>query len=206
MKIIFNIIVCIYLFSSFSFAQDKDSGIDDNWEFNVESNFYFQDPFFILPVLKADYNRIHLEARYNYEELKTFSAWAGYNFSGGENFEYEIIPMAGFITGRIKGFAPGLRLTLGYSGFEFSSESEYVFDSESKENNYYYNFTDLSFSPADWLYFGLSLQRTRVYNTELEYQPGVLAGVSYENLDMTVYFFAPEDEDKYFLMSLSAGF
>lgn len=208
MKIILTILAGIGFLNctSDSFPQSNESGEKDRWKFNAEANFYFTDPFFISPVIQISKNRLHLEARYSYEELETFSGWAGYKFSGGKDFEYEIIPMAGLIAGRIKGFAPGLEFTLGYSGFELSSESEYVFDSEDSESNFFYNFSDLSYSPADWLYFGLSLQRTKVINTDVEFQPGVMAGGSYKNLGMTVYFFAPEDEDKYFLLSLGAEF
>ncbi|WP_410961830.1 hypothetical protein, partial [Salmonella sp. SAL4359] len=67
------------------FAQGPPASDSVDWEFNADVNFYFiPDDFFVLPVFKADKNRLHLEARYNYEDRETFSAWAGYNFSGGK--------------------------------------------------------------------------------------------------------------------------
>lgn len=199
-------LVLLMIYSSISSAQNDNSSEKENWEFGAEANFYFTDPFFVLPVIQAGKSWLHFEARYSYEELETFSGWAGYKFSGGKDFEYEIIPMAGFIAGRIKGFAPGLRFTLGYSGFELSGESEYVFDSEDKESNFFYSFSDLSYSPADWCYFGLSLQRTRIINTDAEFQPGVMAGGSYKNLGMTIYYFMPEEDDKYFILTTGIEF
>lgn len=95
-------IVClgITLYSSVIFGQSKDITAQDNWKFNLEGDFYFTDPFFVLPLITADKDWVHLEARYNYEELKTFSGWLGYNFSGGNKFEYNITPMAGFMLGQ----------------------------------------------------------------------------------------------------------
>ncbi|MBV6477940.1 MAG: hypothetical protein HGGPFJEG_00685 [Ignavibacteria bacterium] len=202
---IFSIIFSLII-TAVSFSQPFKTDALKKWEINTEANFYFTDPFFISPVITADINRLHLELRYSYEELETFSGWTGFNFIGGKDFYYEITPMAGFITGRLKGIAPGLRLTLGYSGIEFSSESEYVFDTEDNESNYFYNFSDLSYSPAEWIYFGFSFQRTKVINTDSDFQPGIMAGVSYKNLDITGYFFMPEEEDKYFILNMSCEF
>lgn len=139
-------------------AQEADSLA---WEFNTDASLYFiPDDFFILPVFRADKNKLHLEARYNYEDRETFSAWAGYNFKGGRKLEYIITPMIGGVVGRTSGLAPGVEMTFTFKGFELYSESEYMFDFESE--NYFYNWSDLTYSPLDWLWFGISGQRTRV--------------------------------------------
>ena len=41
---------------------------------------------YVQPTITADRGRLHLEARYNYEDLDTGSAWIGYNFSFGRDF------------------------------------------------------------------------------------------------------------------------
>lgn len=206
MRISFIIYLGITLYSSIIFGQNIDTTAAENWKFNLEGDFYFTDPFFVLPLITADKDWVHIEARYNYEELKTFSGWLGYNFSGGKKFEYNIVPMGGFVLGRITGFAPGLELGFNFWNLEFSSQSEYVFDTEDSENNFYYNWTDLSYSPLNWLYFGLSAQRTKAYRTDLDIQRGMFAGVSYNILDMSGYYFNPGTEDSFFLLSLSTGF
>lgn len=202
-----NIILCtcilINLCASFSVAQNSESADADSWNVSAEGDFNFTDPFFILPIVTADKNKLHLEARYNYEELKTFSGWIGYNFSGGKEFQSKITPMGGFLLGRITGFAPGLEIQLEYSGFEFYSESEFVFDTEDKENNFYYNWTDLTYSPADWLFFGFSAQRTKAYETDLDIQRGFLIGGSLANLELSGYCFNPGTDDLYFLIAAS---
>ncbi len=191
---------------SMSYCQENSSDSSE-WLFNTDVNFYFiPDDFFILPVLRADKNNLHLEARYNYEDFKTFSAWIGYNFSGGNNLEYIVTPMIGGIVGNTDGIAPGLELTFEYKNFELYSESEYLFDMKEKENNFFYNWTDLTYSPNDNLWFGISGQRTRLYKTDLEIQRGVFAGLSIKEFELTTYLYNLFFDDPFLLVTLSKDF
>jgi len=200
------ILYLIIFFSSFIYSQEEDSLSNSDWNFNVETDIYFTNPFVILPIITADRNKLHLEARYNYEDLKTFSGWLGYNFYGGEEFEYFITPMVGAAVGRTDGIAPGLELTLDYSSFELYSESEYLFDFESKENNFFYSWTDLTYSPLDWLWFGISGQLTKVYQTEIESDRGVLIGGTYKSWQLNGYFYNLFSDDSFVMVALSAEF
>ena len=119
-------------------AQEGSASNPRVWEFNAAANFYFiPDDFFVLPVFLADKNKLHFEARYNYEDRETFSGWVGYNFVGGNNFEYTITPMIGGVVGLSDGVAPGIEITLSYKGFELYSEAENYFDFESSENDFF---------------------------------------------------------------------
>lgn len=206
MKILF--IICILeIYTCDSLLAQKSSGDNPGkWKFGTEANFYFTDPFLIMPVLTAEKNNWHFETRYNYEDIKTFSLWSGYKFSGGKKFTYEILPMAGLLAGRINGIAPGLNLDLSYLGFEFFGMSEYVFDLDDSENNYYYSWIDLSYSPLDWLWFGVSGQRTKVRNTSADLEHGLLLGVAIKNFEMNAYYYNPGTDDKYFILTLSVNF
>jgi hypothetical protein len=174
---------------------------------NFSGNFYLiPGDFFILPVYKGDLDWFHLEMRYNYEERHAFSVWYGCNFSGGGKFRYIITPMVGGIIGNLNGVAPGLEITFGFYGFEFYSESEYVFNLDSKENNFYYNWTDFSYSPLDWMWFGVSIQRTRLYQTNLDIQRGLLIGGGYKWIGLNGYLYNLGWDDPYFILSLSLDF
>jgi len=180
---------------------------DPTWEFGSDLNFYFiPDDFFVLPVFKADKNKLHLEARYNYEDRNTFSGWVGYNFSGGKKLEFIITPMLGGIVGNSNGIAPGLEFTLNYKKFELYSESEYLFDVETKENNFYYNWADFTYAPTDWLWFGISGQRTRLYKTDLDIQRGLLVGGGIKNWEFNGYLYNLGFDDPFFLLTVSLGF
>ncbi|MBE0571063.1 MAG: hypothetical protein IH618_05910 [Ignavibacteriaceae bacterium] len=190
-------------FSSFNFAQEEDTLETSEWKLSVETDLYFTDPFVFLPIFIADKGNLHLEARYNYEDLKTFSGWVGYNFFGGEEFEYFVTPMIGVAVGRTDGIAPGLEFTLGYAGFELYSESEYLFDFASSEYNFFYSWTDLTYSPLDWLWFGISGQITKVIESELETDRGLILGCFYKNFEITGYFYNAFTNDDFFMLALS---
>jgi hypothetical protein len=189
------------------FAQQESSSDSAGWEFSADANLYFiPDDFFILPVFRADKNKLHLEARYNYEDRETFSAWVGYNFSGGNKLEYTITPMVGGVVGLSDGIAPGLEITLGLKRFELYVESEYFFDIEATENNFFYNWTDLTYSATDWLWFGLSAQRTRLYQTDLDIQRGLLIGGGLGQWELTSYLYNVGFDDPFVLVTLSFAF
>lgn len=182
----------------------QDSTARPQWSHELNTGFYFiPDDFFVLPVYQANNGWLHLEARYNYEDRKTFSAWFGYNFSGGSKFRYTITPMAGGIAGNTCGIAPGLELTFDFCGFELYSESEYVFDLQGKEGDFYYNWTDFSWSPLEWLWFGLSIQRTKLYETDLDIQRGLLLGGGYRWFGLSGYLYNLGFDDPYFILVLS---
>ena len=64
---------------------------------HASANYYFLDDEsdYIQPTVFADRGRLHVEARYNYEDRETGSLWAGYNLTGGEAVTFEFTPMIG---------------------------------------------------------------------------------------------------------------
>ena len=202
----FKLIILMFI-CSLAYAQEEDSLANSGWYHNFYPSFYiFRDGFFVLPIYQANKDWIHLEARYNYEDMNTFSAWFGYNFTGGKKFEYAITPMAGGIAGNTFGIAPGLKLTFSYFGFELYTESEYLFDLQDKEGNFFYVWTDFTYSPLEWLWFGLSGQRTRLYDTDLEVERGLLLGGGYRWFGLTGYLYNLGFDDPYVIIILSLSF
>lgn len=201
-------VCCLYVIfilnQSLVLAQEEQAK-ESEWDFSADVNFYFiPDEFFLLPVFKADKNKLHLEARYNYEELETFSLWIGYNISGGGEFEYQVTPMIGGVAGIANGIAPGLEMTFNYKRFELYTESEYMFDTEIE--NFFYNWSDLTYSPTDWLWFGISGQRTRVYQNELEIQRGLIVGGGLKNWELSTYLYNIGKDDTFVLVTVSGNF
>jgi hypothetical protein len=208
MLVMKNLFLTLLMIATCTFTHaQEDSTPEKAWNFNPEVNFYFmQDDFFMLPIIKADKNKLHLETRYNYEDRETFSAWAGYNFTGGNNLEYTITPMLGAIIGSSNGFAPGLEFTFTYKSFELYTEAEYLFDTDSGENNFYYQWSEITWSPKDWLWVGISGQRTRLYQTNLEIQRALLIGGGYKDIELTGYVYNLGFDDPFIQITLSASF
>lgn len=205
MKKITNCLLMLFTFVYGTTLAQTEEPTPQTWEFSTDANFYLiPDDFILLPVFRADKNKLHLEARYNYEDIETFSAWAGYNFSGGKKIEYTITPMAGGVVGLSNGIAPGLEFTFTLNKFELYNESEYFIDMEY-DNHFVYSWMDFTYSPTDWLWLGISGQRTRLYQTDLEIQRGLLIGGAYKSLELSTYLYNPGN-DPFVILTLSATF
>jgi hypothetical protein len=169
------------------------------WEYNLTVDGYIipDGTSYVDPVFTADHNWLHLEARYNYENLHTGSLWAGYNFSwgdvdSGDKWEFDLTPIIGGVFGRTNGIAPGLEVSLNYrKKLEFSIENEYVFDTTSKSGNFYYAWPQLTYSPKDWFHVGAVAQHTVAYHTPVSIQRGFLVGFSHKKWEFTTYVFNP---------------
>jgi hypothetical protein len=188
-------VAAIVLTASHSAAQATSDAVqnagDRAWSHSASLFSYFvpDDQDFAQPTLAADRGRFHLEARYNYEALKTGSAWLGYTFSAGERLRMDITPMLGGVFGDLHGIAPGYGLTVGWSKLELYSESEYFFDFADESEDFFYNWSELSISPADAWRAGIAVQRTRAYQTSLDFQRGPFAGMTWKPVDLTAYIF-----------------
>jgi hypothetical protein len=186
-------------------AQEQDSLTP--WTISADLNTYvFSDFALLLPVLRADKGALHLEARYNYEDLNTFSAWAGYNINGGKKWEYTFTPMLGGVIGNSNGIAPGLEFTIAHKRFELYSESEYLFEFSDKTYNFFYNWTDLTYAPTDWLWFGISGQRTRLYQTDLDIQRGLIVGAGLKHWELTGYLYNLFFDEPFLILTLSFSY
>jgi hypothetical protein len=144
---------------------------------------------YVNPTFTADHNWLRLEARYNYEALDTGSLWLGYNLSFGQNLVLDVTPMLGGVFGDLTGVAPGYELSLSWRRLALSSQGEFVFDTGNSAGNFFYTWTELSYSPVDWFRAGLAIQRTKLYHTNLDVQRGFLVGFNYKKVDFTTYIF-----------------
>ena len=178
------------------------------WSFSVSATTYVVPDFqeYVQPTFTADRGWLHLETRYNYENLDTGSLWLGYNFAGGEKLEWEFTPMLGAVFGDTTGIAPGYKLSLTYWKLEFSSEGEFVFDTRDREGSFFYNWSELSISPVDWFRFGLVGQRTRAYQSAVDIQRGLLVGFSHKQVDFTTYVFNLDQGKPTWVFAVSLSF
>ena len=163
----------------------------DPWDFNLSVSGYLvpQGQSYASPTFTADHDAIHLEARYNYEAQRTGSLWAGYNLSVGKKLVLDATPMIGGVFGNVNAVAPGLEFTVTYKKLELYSANEYLFDTSTKTGNFFYTWTQLTYSPLDWFTFGYVVQRTRAYQTPLDIQRGFLVGFNRKKVEFTTQIF-----------------
>lgn len=178
------------------------------WSFSAAAYTYIvpDGREYVQPTVSADRGWLHLEARYNYEDLETGSAWLGYNFSGGGKLAWEFTPMLGGVFGDTTGIAPGYKGSLSWWKLELYSEGEYLIDPGDASGNFFYNWSELTLAPVEWFRFGLVTQRTRAYEAEREIQRGLLVGFSCRNLDLAAYVLNADESKPTVVVAVGVSF
>ena len=100
------------------------------WKATINAYLYVvpdQDNFLMLTA-PVDIRWFHVEARYNYEALRSGSAFAGIHAGWGEELKLKVTPMIGGVFGSLDGLVPALRWTLSWWKLDLYSESEIVVD------------------------------------------------------------------------------
>lgn len=196
-------LTAIVLFAVPAWAQATSHGKPDTsgasasnpWSFSLTVDGYVvpHAEFYLSPTATADRGWLHLEARYNYEDLETGSIWVGRNFSVGHMLVFEATPMIGGIFGNTTGVAPGYEFSLSYKRLELASSGEYVFDTKNRNGSFFYSWPQLTYSPLDWLQVGAAAQRTKAYHTSLDTQRGLFVGFSHKEVRFTTFLLNPGD-------------
>jgi len=179
-----------------------------SWSFAASVYTYLatDDQTYTQPTITADRNWLHLEARYNYEDLETGSVWVGSNISVGNKLSLEFTPMLGGVFGQTTGIAPGYRGSLSWWKLEIYGEGEYVFATDNSSDSFLYHWSELTFSPVDWFRFGMVTQRTRVYKSDRDIQRGPLVGFSFRQLDLAAYVLNPGDHNPTVVVAVAVKF
>jgi hypothetical protein len=178
------------------------------WTFYAEADYYIfpKDQDILMFIGKADHDWLHLQVRYNYEDLHTGSVFGGLNFAFGNQLEFLLKPMAGLVFGRTNGVAPGLEADLRYKIFYFSSQSEYLFDFSGQQNDFAYTYLQLGASLLKHFELGMAAQRTRVFQNSLDLQRGAFIGYGWHGLKANFTWFNPFSESYFFICTLSVDF
>jgi hypothetical protein len=165
--------------------------------------YYFpDDEDYLLPVAVAERDRLHLEARYNYEDRNTGSIFGGWKFETGDTVEFSAIPMLGAVVGRTDGIAPGCTLSLTWKRLSWYSENEYVVVPSDHTENFFYNWSELTLDAAEWASVGIATQRTRAYDTDRDLQRGVMARFTVSRVSVTAYWLNPGSDDDFAILSV----
>jgi hypothetical protein len=150
------------------------------WSPSIYLDAYFQKggEGLFVPTLFMDKGSLHLEGRYNYEDVDTGSLWVGWGFPfGEEGRSLRLVPMLGGVAGRTSGIAPGLEVEARWNRLSYWLEAEYVFDLESSSDSFLYTWSELTYLTLPWLWVGASVQRTRIVHSPREVDFGPMVGI-----------------------------
>jgi hypothetical protein len=187
---------------------DSTATNDSAWSYSIEGYYYLVPYSNSTPgfTVMANHRSVHLEARYNYEDVRTASVFYGYNFSVGDKLQLTLTPMAGFAFVRTTGFIPSFEIDFSNSKFDFYSESEYMIDFTGKENDFFYTWNELGINLAENFSAGLVEESTKLFETKLDIQKGIFAAFTFGKFTVSVYYFNPFSNKNYFVPSLVAEF
>ena len=190
-------------------AQEPDSmelGAAEEKTWELSFNVFYSDPPGSddrwTPILYADRGPLHLELRYNYEDLETASLFAGWRFEVGEEVEFGFTPMVGGVAGETEGIAPALELDLGWRRIAGYSEMEYLFDLEERDDSFFYSWSTLTYAITDWLAAGLVAERSKLVDTDFSVQRGLALEFSRASLGLALYAYNLGSDDSYAVVSL----
>ena len=148
-------------------------------------------------------NNWYGEARYNFDELNTFSLYAGRKFSGSGNLSWEAIPLVGGLMGQMTGGSVGVNFGMDFRKLFFESQSQYSFSIENATDKFFYSWSELGYNATAWLYAGVAVQQTNIYKTIGKLEPGCMIGFSIKNWTIPFYAFNTVDEERYFVVGLN---
>jgi hypothetical protein len=191
-----------------STAKESAAAPANPWDFNASINGYLvpHGQSYASPTFTADRDTLHLEARYNSEAQRTGSLWCGYNLSWGKKLVLDMTPMIGGVFGDLNGIAPGLEFTGTYKKIQLYSANEYIFDTTTKSGNFFYTWTQLTYSPVKWFTFGYVLQRTKAYHSPHDIERGLLVGFTRKKITFTAQVFNLRQTDPTGVLSLGYSF
>lgn len=174
------------------------------WEFSG-SVFYSDPPGSedrLTPIVYADRAALHLEARYNYEDLETLSVFGGWAFAFEGEFEASFTPMLGVVTGDTDGLAPGLEFDLGWRDFAWYGESEYLFDRDDSDDDFFYSWSTLTYGFTDGLAAGMVVERSKLVDTDWSLQRGLALELAHGSLGLSLYAYNLGSDDSYTVVAL----
>ncbi len=187
-----------------AFAADDERA----WEFGITAypTIVRGGENYTSAIAVADRGPLHLEARYSYESVGARSVFVGWTFSGGDAIAWELTPLAGGAWGDTRAFVPGFEASVAWKRLDLYVEAEYVRDSGERDDSYFYAWTELGFSPVEWLRLGIAGQRTRAYDNDRDIQRGPFVQLTWRRITIGGYWFNPGSSEQVFVGSIGATF
>jgi hypothetical protein len=175
-----------------------------------EQYYYLQDekPVTFVPILHFQNEKNwYAEARYNYEELQSFSLYIGRNYTKEyKRLSYSLTPIVGAIVGRFTGGSSGINATLEFDDLFFYSQSQYTFAAKAPENDFMFSWSEVGYKPSSWFYFGYSLQHTHYRKSSINLLVnGMVIGFNAGKWTFPVYGFNLFNNQRYFVIGINLG-
>lgn len=169
-----------------SSAQNNDNVIHDAGVYN-SIEWSAEDQILVIPQVWFYYKNYYIEARYNYEDIKTASFYFGRAFSFDKKAAIEITPMIGGVIGNTNGISPALNFQLEYKRFSTSTQSQYTFDLKDSNNNFFWDWTNFYISINQNIGLGGAFQVFRTKSGDHIYNLGPMLRFQHNSFAFETY-------------------
>jgi len=174
-----------------NYGVDQDYYIYQNQRGSIVPTVYYQTK-----------NNWYASLRYNYEEEETVSVQLGKTFSKEGIASYAITPLVGLLAGKFKGAGVGTLAELEVGKFSFYTEPEYCIRFNKPDENFFYNWSELSIQPSNFFYTGLALQTIKTRHEPYLFEPGFVLGFTIRNFEIPFYLFKTSPSSNYFVAGI----
>ena len=159
----------------------------------------------LVPILNYESNsHWYGEARYNYEDVNTFSLYVGKTFSNDNKLHFAITPMVGGVVGKYRGISSALNAVVEFDNLFFSTQTQHTIAFHEKNADFLFSWSEFGYQPWKWFFFGVTAQQTYMTGTDsLESEPGLFIGVSSGMWTFPIYVFRPMTISNYFVLGIS---
>jgi hypothetical protein len=179
-----------------AFSQAK-SGVE-NYNLLGQGNAYVWMPIVHYETKKGMY----AELRYNYEDIKTLSLYAGKTFAGGSGFQYSLTPMTGYCIGKFTGLSFAANAEAEWKDLFISTQTQYSMATKKNMANFFFSWSEVGYNVFKNFFAGLAVQYTRQQGAN-DIQPGLLAGLNFKNISIPFYVFSPFQPDRCIVLGFS---
>jgi hypothetical protein len=156
----------------------------------------------VVPMVHLETKRsFRGELRYNYEDARTFSLFAGKTIGGGKALEYHISPMIGFSTGLFRGISVAVNTEMEWKGLYLTSQNQLSMSTRNDKGSFIFSWSELGYNISDHFFGGIAMQYT-IANGGNKAEPGFLAGFCLDKITIPFYAFSPFDHERYFVAGL----
>jgi hypothetical protein len=180
----------IFLFLKLGFARAQD------YTGTLYSGYYSGYGYQLCPVLNVKSETgFYGEMRYNYEDDRTFSVYAGMTFykNFSEKSETELSLYLGGMFGQFEGTSPGFEIWHKTTHWDLFFQNQLPFKNRFKEG-FYSNWSQFLYDTQHNVEFGFSVQATQPINKKISkeyYDFGLelACQIPKANLELTFYGF-----------------
>jgi len=156
----------------------------------------------LTAILYADRGPLHLEARYNYEDLETASVFAGWTLPIEGEVSGGVTPMLGGVFGDTDGVAPAVEASLDWKKLAWYVEAEYLLDAHDRSDDFFYSWSTLTYGITENLRAGLVVERSKLVDTAREVQPGLALEFKIRHMGVSLYAYDMGTDDFYAVVAL----